>query len=67
MQAVAALVEDHSADFPILQAMVEGFEPGPLLPYGLRPPAGAGAGSHLALGGQQAQHARLAEATQEGP
>src|SRR4029434_7478384 len=38
-----------------------------VVPYGLRHSAGAGAGSDLDIGGQQPQHALLAEATQEGP
>jgi hypothetical protein len=59
MQAVAALVEDNPDDFPILKVVVEGFEPGNFLPYGLRHSAGAGAGSDLDIGGQQPQHALL--------
>src|SRR2546421_7127202 len=67
MQAVAALVEDNPADFPILKVVVEGFEPGNFLPYGLRHSAGAGTGRDRDIGGQQPEHALLAEATQEGP
>src|SRR5438128_6827680 len=62
MQAVAALVEDNPDDFPILKVVVEGFEPGDLLPHSLRHPAGAVAGSDFEVGGQQPQHAFLAEA-----
>src|SRR5262245_54780226 len=67
MQAVAALVEDNPADFPILKVVVEGFEPGHFLPYSLWYPSGARPGRDLDIGGQQPEHALLAEATQEGP
>jgi len=51
----------------MLKVVVEDFEPGHFLPYGLRHSAGAGAGSALDSGGQQPPHALVAEATQEGP
>ena len=67
LQAVATLVEDHPDDFPILKAVVEGFEPGDLLPHRLGHPAGAVLGSDRDIGRQQPQHAFLAEAAQAGP
>jgi hypothetical protein len=65
MEAVAILGADHPDDFPVVKAAVEGLQPGDFLAHRLGDTAGAAAGRHLDVVGQQPQHALLAEAAQE--
>jgi hypothetical protein len=65
MEAVTVLIEENPDDFPVVKAAVEGIQPGDFLAHRLGYAAGAAAGRHVDVVGQQPQHTLLAEAAQE--
>src|SRR5262245_50830033 len=66
MEPVGTLIEDNPYHFPVVQAATEGLEPGDVLPDGFGHLPRPAARGPLAIGGQQPQHALLAEAAYEG-